>query len=96
MYRIAREKIANTRRLAKMQHDESFAALEGFGFSFTKKTRPDSRQSLASEVIEFDEEAHAEKDAVQAKFKYMLVGGRWTFSKIMISGPLYTIDFIFS
>ncbi len=76
MYRIAREKIANTRRLAKMQHDESFAALEGFGFSFTKKTRPDSRQSLVSEVIEFDEEAHAERDAVQTKFKYMLVGGR--------------------
>ncbi len=76
MNRIAREKIANARRLAKMQHDESFAALQGFGFSFTKKTRPVSRQSTTSSAPEFDEDAYAESDSIETKFKYMLIGGR--------------------
>ena len=74
--RIAREKIANARRLAKMQHDETFAALEGFGFSFTKKLRPASRQSTISDGTAFDEDEYAESDAIQSRFKYMLVGGR--------------------
>ncbi len=76
MNRIAREKIATARRMAKMQHDESFAALEGFGFSFTKKSRPVSRQSASTDGVEFDEDAYSEGDAVQSKFKYMLIGGR--------------------
>ena len=59
-----------------MQHDESFAALEGFGFSFTKKTRPVSRQSTTASAQEFNEDAYAESDTIQAKFKYMLLGGR--------------------
>jgi hypothetical protein len=59
-----------------MQHDESFAALEGFGFSFTKKTRPSSRQSTITEVSAFDEDAYGESDVVPTKFKYMLIGGR--------------------
>jgi hypothetical protein len=62
--------------MAKMQHDESFAALEGFGFSFTKKSRPVSRQSASTDGVDFDEDAYAEGDAVQSKFKYMLIGGR--------------------
>jgi hypothetical protein len=59
-----------------MQHDESFAALQGFGFSFTKKTRPVSRQSTTSSAQEFDEDTYTESDTVQTKFKYMLLGGR--------------------
>jgi hypothetical protein len=59
-----------------MQHDDTFAALEGFGFSFTKKTRPASRQSTISDGTQFDEDAHAESDTIPHKFKYMLVGGR--------------------
>jgi hypothetical protein len=66
----------NARRLAKMQHDETFAALEGFGFSFTKKLRPPSRQSSISDGTQFDEDAYAEADAVQTKFKNLLIGGR--------------------
>jgi hypothetical protein len=73
---IAREKLANARRLAKMQRDESFAALEGFGFSFTKKTRPASRETTTSDGPEFNEDFFQESDGVQPKFKYMLLGGR--------------------
>jgi hypothetical protein len=74
--RIAKERLANARRLAKMQRDESFAALEGFGFSFTKKTRPSSRQSTVSDDPTFNEEAYQENDSIQPKFGYMLLGGR--------------------
>ncbi len=76
MNRIAREKLATARRLAKMQYDESFAALEGFGFSFSKKTRPVSRQSTISDGTEFNEDDYGESDALPTKFKYMLIGGR--------------------
>jgi hypothetical protein len=73
---MAREKLANARRLAKMQHDETFAALEGFGFSFTKKTRPASRQSATTDGSGFNEDSYGDDDGIQVKFKYMLLGGR--------------------
>ena len=76
MNRIAREKLATARRLAKMQHDGSFAALEGFGVSFSKKTRPASRQSATSDGSAFNEDDYGESDVVQTKFKYLLLGGR--------------------